>query len=87
MPSASAQRDPSSEYLSCIEREEELGQLRKQADARKSMLVFGRKGSGNRACCRHSSGNIPLHSTSPRCELHVNFYLHCSRHSMRQTRQ
>lgn len=60
MPSASAQRDPSSEYLSCIEREEELGQLRKQADARKSMLVFGPEGVGKSRLLQAFVGKHPV---------------------------
>jgi GTPase SAR1 family protein len=46
MPLSSAQGEPTLEYLSCVEREEELGRLRNQARARKSMLVFGPEGVG-----------------------------------------
>jgi hypothetical protein len=46
MPSSSAQREPTLEYLNCVEREEELGRLRNQAKIRKSMLVFGPEGVG-----------------------------------------
>ncbi|MGB9408748.1 MAG: ATP-binding protein [Terracidiphilus sp.] len=46
MPSSSAQREPSREYLSCVEREEELDRLRSQAKIRKSLLVFGPEGVG-----------------------------------------
>ena len=46
MPSSSAQREPTVEYLNCVEREEELGSLRNQARIRKSLLVFGPAGVG-----------------------------------------
>ena len=46
MPSSSAQRVPTVEYLNCVEREEELGRLRNQARIRKSLLVFGPAGVG-----------------------------------------
>src|ERR1019366_10597484 len=46
MPSSSAQREPTLEYLNCVEREEELGRLRNQAKIRKSLLVFGPEGVG-----------------------------------------
>jgi hypothetical protein len=46
MPSSSAQREPTVEYLNCVEREDELGRLRNQARIRKSMLVFGPEGVG-----------------------------------------
>ena len=46
MPLPSAQREPTSEYLSCVEREEELGRLRNRARIRKSLLVFGPEGVG-----------------------------------------
>ena len=46
MPSSSAQREPTIEYLNCVEREEELGRLRNQAKIRKSLLVFGPEGVG-----------------------------------------
>jgi hypothetical protein len=45
-PVSSAQGEPTREYLSCIEREEELSRLRNQAKTRKSMLVFGLEGVG-----------------------------------------
>ena len=43
---SSTQREPTREYLSCVEREEELDRLRNQAKIRKSMLVFGPEGVG-----------------------------------------
>jgi hypothetical protein len=46
MPLSSAQSEPTLEYLSCVEREEELGLLRTQAKIRKSMLVYGPEGVG-----------------------------------------
>src|ERR1019366_7488659 len=46
MPSSSAQREPTVEYLTCVGREEELGRLRNQAKIRKSLLVFGPEGVG-----------------------------------------
>ena len=46
MPSSSAQREPTVEYLNCVEREEELGRLRNQARIRKSLLVYGPEGVG-----------------------------------------
>lgn len=46
MPSSSVQREPALEYLKCVEREEELGQLRDRARIRKSLLVFGPEGVG-----------------------------------------
>ena len=46
MPLSSAQREPTLEYLICVEREEELGRLRNQAKIRKSLLVFGPEGVG-----------------------------------------
>jgi GTPase SAR1 family protein len=46
MPSSSVQREPTVEYLNCVEREEELGRLRNQARIRKSLLVFGPEGVG-----------------------------------------
>jgi GTPase SAR1 family protein len=46
MHSSSAQREPTREYLNCVEREEELSRLRNQAMIRKSLLVFGPEGVG-----------------------------------------
>jgi len=46
MPSSSAQREPTVEYLNCVEREEELGRLRNQARKRKSLLLHGPEGVG-----------------------------------------
>ena len=46
MPSSSLQREPDHEYLNCVEREEEMGRLRNQAEIRKSLLLFGPEGVG-----------------------------------------
>lgn len=46
MLSSSVQAEPSREYLRCVEREEELDRIRKQATLRKSMLVYGAEGAG-----------------------------------------
>jgi len=46
MPSSSAQREPTIEYLYCVERQKELDCLRNQARIRKSLLVFGPEGVG-----------------------------------------
>jgi len=46
MPPSFAQREPAPEYVKCVEREDELGQLRDQARMRKSLLVFGPEGVG-----------------------------------------
>jgi AAA+ ATPase superfamily predicted ATPase len=52
MPSSSAQREPTIEYLSCVAREEELSRLREQAKIRKSLLVFGPEGVGKSSLLR-----------------------------------
>ena len=57
---SSTQREPPREYLSCIEREEELGRLRAQARARKSMLVFGPEGVGKSRLLRRFVESQPL---------------------------
>jgi hypothetical protein len=46
MLSSSVQHKPTIEYLKCVGREEELSLLRKQANIRKSMLVFGPESVG-----------------------------------------
>jgi hypothetical protein len=46
MPSSSAQRAPTVEYLNCVEREDELVRLRNQARIRKSLLLYGPEGVG-----------------------------------------
>jgi len=75
MPSSSAQREPTSEYLSCIERDEELGQLRKQAEARKSMLVFGPEGVGKSRLLQIFVGNHPSALYIPRMRSPREFLL------------
>jgi hypothetical protein len=64
MPSSSAQREPSREYLSCVEREEELDRLRSQAKIRKSLLVFGPEGVGKSRLLSDVPGNIGALSSS-----------------------
>jgi hypothetical protein len=60
MPSSPAQREPTRQYLSCIEREEELGRLQNQAQIRKSMLVFGPEGVGKSRLLRAFVETQPL---------------------------
>ena len=60
MPLSSNQGEPTLEYLSCVEREEELGRLRTQARARKSMLVFGPEGVGKSRLLRRFVDSQPL---------------------------
>ncbi len=60
MPSSSAQREPALEYLKCVEREDELGQLRDQARIRKSLLVFGPEGVGKSRLLRTFVEKQPL---------------------------
>jgi hypothetical protein len=43
---SSAQREPTLDYLSCVEREEGLDRLRNQAKIRKPLLVYGPEGVG-----------------------------------------
>ena len=52
--------EPSCEYLSCIEREEELDRLLKQAMQRKSMLVYGAEGAGKSRLLRRFVEGQPL---------------------------
>jgi hypothetical protein len=60
MPLSSAQSEPTLEYLSCVEREEELGRLRNQAKIRKSMLVYGPEGVGKSRLLRTFVDSQPL---------------------------
>ena len=60
MSSSSSQGEPTLEYVSCVEREEELGRLRAQARARKSMLVFGPEGVGKSRLLRRFVQSQPL---------------------------
>jgi len=46
MHSSTDQREPALEYLSCVERAEELDRLRSRAKTQKSLLVFGPEGVG-----------------------------------------
>jgi hypothetical protein len=73
---SSTQREPTREYLSCIEREEELDRLRNQAKIRKSMLVFGPEGVGKSRLLRTFVESLPLalyvaQMKSPREFLHA----------------
>jgi hypothetical protein len=60
MPLSSVQREPTDEYLSCVEREEETGRLRNQAKIRKSLLVFGPEGAGKSRLLQAFVGGQPL---------------------------
>jgi hypothetical protein len=60
MPLSSTQSEPSLEYLSCVEREEEFGRLRNQAKIRKSMLVYGPEGVGKSRLLRAFVEGQPL---------------------------
>jgi hypothetical protein len=60
MPLSSIQTEPSREYLSSVEREEELGRLRNQAKNRKSMLVYGAEGVGKSRFLRTFVAGQPL---------------------------
>ena len=58
--SFSVQHEPTSEYLSCVAREEELTWLRNQVKARKSLLVFGPEGVGKSRLLHRFVENQPL---------------------------
>jgi hypothetical protein len=60
MPSSSAQREPTIEFLKCVEREEELVRLRDEAKIRKSLLVFGPEGVGKSRLLHTFVANEPL---------------------------
>jgi hypothetical protein len=60
MPLSSVLGEPTHEYLSCVEREEELDRLRNQAKTRKSMLVFGPEGVGKTRLLRTFVESQPL---------------------------
>jgi hypothetical protein len=60
MPLSSTQSEPTLEYLSCVEREEEFGRLRNQAKIRKSMLVYGPEGVGKSRLLRAFVEGQPL---------------------------
>lgn len=55
MPESSAEL----QYISVVERSEELGRLRTQASRRKSMLVFGPEGSGKTRLLHQFVGSEP----------------------------
>src|ERR1017187_10464433 len=46
MPLSSIQREPTDEYLSCVERREEMSRLQSHAAMRKALLVYGPEGVG-----------------------------------------
>jgi len=60
VPSSTTQREPTLEYLKCVEREEELGRLRDQARIRRSLLVFGPEGVGKSRLLRTFVEKQPL---------------------------
>jgi len=60
MASSSAQREPALDYLTCVERSEELNRLRSQAKIRKSLLVFGPEGVGKSRLLRAFVGEHRL---------------------------
>ena len=55
-----SQREPTREYLICVEREEEMGRLRSQAKIRKPLLVFGPEGVGKSRLLRTFVESQPL---------------------------
>ena len=59
MPSSSGEREPTLEYLYCVDRQEELGRLRSQAKIRKSLLLFGPEGVGKSRLLRTFAGSQP----------------------------
>ncbi len=60
MHSSTDQRESALEYLSCVERAEELGRLRSQAKTQKSLLVFGPEGVGKSRLLRAFVESQPL---------------------------
>jgi hypothetical protein len=60
MSLSSAQREPAREYLACVEREEEMGRLVRQAQIRKPLLLFGPEGVGKSRLLRAFVENQPL---------------------------
>lgn len=55
-----SQREPTREYLICVEREEEMGRLQSQAKMRKPLLVFGPEGVGKSRLLRTFVESQPL---------------------------
>ncbi len=55
-----SQREPTREYLVCVEREEEMSRLRNQAKMRKPLLVFGPEGVGKSRLLRTFVESQPL---------------------------
>jgi len=60
MHSSTDQREPTLEYLSCVERAEELDRLRSRAKTQKSLLVFGPEGVGKSRLLRAFVESQPL---------------------------
>ena len=60
MHSSTDQRAPTLEYLSCVERAEELDRLRSRAKTQKSLLVFGPEGVGKSRLLRAFVESQPL---------------------------
>lgn len=60
MHSSTDQRESAEEYLSCVERAEELDRLRSQAKTQKSLLVFGPEGVGKSRLLRAFVESQPL---------------------------
>ena len=58
--SNSVQHAPSPEYLSCVERDEEMARLQSQPKIRKSLLVFGPEGVGKSRLLRRFVDSQPL---------------------------
>ncbi len=75
MPSFSAQREPTLEYRSCVEREDELAKLRNQAKIRKSMLVYGPEGVGKSHLLRTFVETQPLALFVPQMKSPRDFLL------------
>jgi GTPase SAR1 family protein len=60
MHSSTDQREPTLEYLNCVERAEELDRLRNQVKTQKSLLVFGPEGVGKSRLLRAFVESQPL---------------------------
>jgi AAA domain len=60
MPLSTAQREPTLEYLNCVEREEAMARLRDQAGIQKFLLVFGPEGVGKSRLLQRFAASQPL---------------------------
>jgi hypothetical protein len=69
------QPEPTTEYLTCIGREEELDRLRNQVRTRKSLLVFGPEGVGKSRLLRSFVGNYPMAAYVPQMRSPREFVL------------